>query len=405
MRWATSARSEAIRISTIRPAAWSAGTADVQRTNVQSRQDYAYDSFGNRTAASRTGGSVGCLGGCELSPAIDAATNHITGAQYDAAGNLTFIQDVVGNTTYNANYTYDSAGSLVHAATNNDDRQFIYTADDERIATARGASWTWTVRGLDGKVLREFTSLQPQGGLPTSNRQWAKDYIWRDGLLLASVTATTPGNLTPTTTQHFHLDHLGTPRVVTGDKGVQLGVHSYYPFGAELSLTPNEQPAELMKFTGHERDALGNDPHTLDDMHARYEMGTMGRFLSVDPSIKPGAIQSPQLWNRYSYTANNPMNRVDPDGRNWFDINGTWQWHKGEDYTVNKHTYHSNYTHLLVAQATGTKNGATQFNFTLYNQNKVAMTGTGFSGGAGPRIGAGNYKIRTDIAMRQVRTP
>jgi RHS repeat-associated protein len=306
------------------------GTADVQRTPaVVSRQDYSYDAFGNRTGASRTAGSVNCPGGCELSPAIDPVTNHITGsgAQYDAAGNLTFIQGPP-----NASYTYDAAGSLVHAVAGTDDRQFLYTADDERIATAsgvNGATWTWTVRGLDGKVLREFTSFQPQGGLPTGQWQWTKDYVWRDGLLLASVTPAASGG---TVTQHFHLDHLGTPRLVTGDNGVQLSVHAYYPFGAELNLTPTEQPAELMKFTGHERDLLANDPHTLDYMHARYEMGTMGRFLSVDPVLETKkALHAPQMWNRYSYVLNNPMVLTDPTGTTIYVVTYTTGNREGGD--------------------------------------------------------------------------
>jgi YD repeat-containing protein len=156
------------------------GTADKQR-NPQSvsRQDYTYDAFGNRTSATRAPGSIDCLGGCELSPPIDTSTNHITGAQYDDAGNLTSIQNVVGSMTYTATYTYDTAGRLARAAAGTDVRDFIYTADDERIATANGATWTWTVRGLDGKVLREFTSMV-QNGLPTANMQWAKDYVWRE---------------------------------------------------------------------------------------------------------------------------------------------------------------------------------------------------------------------------------
>jgi RHS repeat-associated protein len=299
------------------------GTADKQR-NPQSvsRQDYSYDAFGNRILVSRAGGSVDCLGGCELPVTVDqnTTTNHLTSnnAQYDAAGNLTYIQNVVGGTAYTATYTYDTAGRLARAAANTDIRDFLYTADDERIATANGASWTWTVRGLDGKVLREFTSMADSNtGLPTANRQWSKDYVWREGLLLASVTPTTPGAST-TRIQHFHLDHLGTPRLVTDDNGVQLGLHAYYPFGAELNLGLNEQPTELMKFTGHERDVLAGDPHTLDDMHARYEMGTMGRFLSVDRV--GGDPFFPQTWNCYVYARNNPLNRVDIDGNadTWF---------------------------------------------------------------------------------------
>jgi len=291
------------------------GTAEVQRGGA-SRQDYGYDAYGNRISASRAAGSVGCLGGCEQSPTIDGATNHINsnGADYDAAGNLIAIQNTVNNVTYSSTYVYDAVGSMVGATAGTDIRQFIYTADDERIATRNGQNWTWTVRDLDNKVLREYTSLEQNGqpGLPTQSRQWAKDYVWRDGLLLASVTPTTPGANT-TVTQHFHLDHLGTPRLVSNDAGVRIGIHAYYPFGAELSLSPNEQPSELMKFTGHERDLLASNPNTLDYMHARYEIGTMGRFLSVDPVL--GKSNDPQTWNRYAYVGNNPITYNDPNGK------------------------------------------------------------------------------------------
>jgi RHS repeat-associated protein len=287
------------------------GTAENQRGGT-SRQDYGYDTFGNRTSASRIPGSVDCLGGCEQSPTIDPTTNHITGnsAVYDAAGNLISIVNTVNSTPYTATYVYDSAGSMARATAGSDDRQFIYTADDERIATRNGQSWTWTVRGLDSKVLREFTSLEPNGspGLPTTTRLWSKDYLWRDGLLLASVSATSGSNIT----EHFHLDHLGTPRLVSNDAGVQIGIHAYYPFGAELNLSP-ETPIELMKFTGHERDLLASNPNSLDYMHARYYNPTAARFLSVDPAGWDNGL--PQSFNRYSYALNNPIRYTDPDGR------------------------------------------------------------------------------------------
>jgi RHS repeat-associated protein len=292
------------------------GTAEVQRGGT-SRQEYAYDLFGNRTSATRIAGSVDCLGGCEQSPGIDPATNHIIdhGAQYDDAGNLISITNTVGTTSFTSTYDYDAAGSMSRATAGSDIRQFIYTADDERIATRSGQSWTWTVRGPDNKVLREFTSTEPNNssGLPTTIRQWAKDYVWRDGLLLASVVPTTPGAST-TITQHYHLDHLGTPRVISNDAGVQTSIHAYYPFGAELNLGSEPPPGELMKFTGHERDVLASNPNTLDYMHARFEMGTMGRFLAVDPG-KDWDPAQPQSWNLYSYVRNNPINKTDPTGR------------------------------------------------------------------------------------------
>lgn len=285
------------------------GTADYQRSGIYSRQDYSYDGFGNLRSVSRTAGSVGCLGACEMAYTASSVTNRINsnGAAYDVPGNLTNIDSVT--------YEYDGVGSLTHESTGQEDRQFVYTADDERIATRNGVSWTWTVRGLDQKILREFTSLEVSGQ-PTSNRQWAKDYVWRDGALLASVAPTSPGAST-TTTLHYHLDHLGTPRVITEGANAVVGVHAYYPFGGELSLSQHEGSEELLKFTGHERDLLaGGDPHTLDDMHARYFMAAAGRFLSVDPVLDlKRTLPHPQMWNRYTYVTNNPMRYTDPDGR------------------------------------------------------------------------------------------
>jgi hypothetical protein len=41
----------------------------------------------------------------------------------------------------------------------------------------------------------------------------------------------------------------------------------------------------------------------------------MGMFLSVDPVLQiAAAMSSPQLWNRYSYVGNSPVNHIDPTG-------------------------------------------------------------------------------------------
>jgi RHS repeat-associated protein len=288
------------------------GTADVQRTGIPSRQTYTYDPFGNRTDVSRDAGSVNCVGGCEIPVVVSTLTNHITSnsAHYDEAGNLDFIQATVGNTSYPATYTYDAAGSLAHA-NSTDNREFIYTADDERVATKNGVTWTWTLRGADNKVLRDYMSIE-LNGLPTASLRWAKDYVWRDGVMLASVVPASPGSTT-SLVQHYHVDHLGTPRVVTTIAGVVNGIHAYYPSGAELDLAPHESNVEKMKFTGHERDLLPGGPLTIDSMHARYYMASLGKFLSVDPVL--GRPTAPQSWNRYAYVLNNPLSRTDPTGK------------------------------------------------------------------------------------------
>ncbi|HXH93130.1 MAG TPA: RHS repeat-associated core domain-containing protein [Thermoanaerobaculia bacterium] len=267
---------------------------------------YTYDAFGNRKTGT---GETNCYGQtvCATPLTLDSTTNRLltttngttTNVGYDAAGNITSASGGV--------YAYDGTGMMTEATVGSDDRQFVYTADDERIAVRQGQSWMWTVRGLDNKVLREFTSTEPNNsaGLPTAGGTWIKDYIWRDGLLLASTDSTG--------TYHYHLDHLGTPRLITNASGVKVAEHAYYPFGAEISLTPHEANEEAMKFTGHERDIVVGDGYTLDDMHARYYNATLGRFLSADPVL--GGPDDPQSWNRYSYARDNPLRFSDPTGR------------------------------------------------------------------------------------------
>ncbi len=108
---------------------------------------------------------------------------------------------------------------------------------------------------------------------------------------------------------HFHLDHLGTPRLITDQNHTQVAYHAYFPFGEEA--TPFNQDTERMKFTGHERDlaSLAGTGDDLDYMHARHESPVTGRFLSVDSH--QGESTSPQSWNRYAYVRDSPLKLVD----------------------------------------------------------------------------------------------
>ena len=45
----------------------------------------------------------------------------------------------------------------------------------------------------------------------------------------------------------------------------------------------------------------------------------MGRFMSPD-AFTYAIKTEPQTWNLYSYVANNPLKRTDPDGHDWFLI-------------------------------------------------------------------------------------
>ncbi|MCP3998617.1 MAG: RHS repeat-associated core domain-containing protein, partial [bacterium] len=138
--------------------------------------------------------------------------------------------------------------------------------------------------------------------------EWGRDYVYRDGLLLAAVEPDGGGEAT----SHFHLDHLGSPRQITDDGAVETAFHTYYPFGDEA--TDPDQDEGQLRFTGHERDENGSvGAGALDYMHARYCSPATGRFLSVDPANSAKGTD-PQTWNRYVYGQNNPLKFFDPNG-------------------------------------------------------------------------------------------
>lgn len=251
-------------------------------------QAYTYDTYGNITQIATTaGGSTQTL----MTPtAWD--TNRLTGGAYDAMGNLTSWNG--------ANYNYDKFNQMWRMQSGTEEGIYLYTAAGERIwSYSPGINRSrWTIRDLDGRVLRDYDN---NGGV------WsvAKDYVYRGGQLVASVA---PGQQP----LHFHLDHLGSPRLITNSAKQQVAYHVYYPFGQEA--TAFNQDAERMKFTGHERDlaSLAGPGDDLDYMHARFSSPLTGRFTSVDPL--GGKPEVPQSWNRYAYALGNPLKYVDPSG-------------------------------------------------------------------------------------------
>jgi RHS repeat-associated protein len=253
----------------------------------------------------------------------NAATNHLSAQTYDTAGNLT------GATT--ETNVYDPFSMLREKdMAGYGSEYYVYNANDERIAvisnpcgTAQtpanctGALITMSGRDEAGKVLRQFDL--PYQQFSSAPWLWLEDYIYRDGLLLGGERTAAEGGR-----RHFHLDHLGSPRLVTGTGGVSLGAHDYYPFGVEITPLRQETTAgmdreEPMKFTGHERDFnIGTSTENAnynDYMHARSTVAQWGRFMSVDPVISKAAMRSPQLWNRYSYVGNSPLRFTDPTGK------------------------------------------------------------------------------------------
>jgi RHS repeat-associated protein len=263
-------------------------------------QSVGYDAFGN------------IKGFSNLSTPTNPATNQLSGATYDAAGNVLSWNagPPLGSV---ASYDHDEMNQINHYHVGGQDWLYVYDADDERVASFQVSTGfeRWTLRGLDGRVRRSF-ELASFGGWTngwSAQNLW-EDYVYRDGVLLSASVSTGER-------RHFDVDHLGTVRLVTNRSGLASGAtyHVYLPYGEETAATFNPGDGERMRFTGHERDLAdpSSDQDDFDYMHARHASPITGRFLSVDSATSnPG---KPQSWNRYAYALDNPLCYLDPTGQ------------------------------------------------------------------------------------------
>jgi RHS repeat-associated protein len=341
-------------------------------------QTYDIDRCGNRAVRSGSYIPTANIGLTPLSAnstdfsAFNQATNRLSNTiqaqssvQYDAAGNLT--RDAAGRTM-----AYDAENRLVNF--NSGAGQYSYDGEGRRVKKLDGAGTTVFVYNVTGQLIAEYTSGTPSGG----------------------------------GTSYLTSDHLGSTRVVTKSDGTVKARYDYLPFGEEVESNIGGRnsvsgyggaDSTKQKFTQKERD----NESGLDYFGARYYSSPQGRFTSVD-NPRYAKATDPQTWNLYAYVRNGPLNKIDPDGRNWFRIGDHYEWHEGNKYTYKDdkdktHTVRSNFTHLLVFERTGTNSqGALTGTLKLYEQNKVIATANAFSGGnRNLDIPPGNFMIRLDI--------
>jgi RHS repeat-associated protein len=57
------------------------------------------------------------------------------------------------------------------------------------------------------------------------------------------------------------------------------------------------------------------------ELDQRYYSSIYGRFNTPDPYSASGGPSDPSSWNRYAYVGNDPANRFDPVGNDWWDPN------------------------------------------------------------------------------------
>lgn len=104
----------------------------------------------------------------------------------------------------------------------------------------------------------------------------------------------------------YHTDGLGSTRLLTDANGIATDSYSYDAFGGERSHSGSS--GQEFTYTGEQVDPEAG----LVYLRARYYDALTGRFLSKD--IISGFEGVPLSLNRYAYSMNNPISKIDLTG-------------------------------------------------------------------------------------------
>ena len=120
---------------------------------------------------------------------------------------------------------------------------------------------------------------------------------------------------------YYHItDHLGSIRVITDKNGSVQEQNDYYPYGGRHTSgnTYAALPGNNFKFNGKEEQTTGNLGYL--DYGARMYDNVTGRWGTPDPLAEKYKSLSP-----YRYSFNNPINYIDPDGREEWPVKKTYK--------------------------------------------------------------------------------
>ena len=239
------------------------------------------------------------------------AGRKIAKIDYDYRNNPVRIQFTNGNVT---KYVYSATGEKLRV---------IYQTAVPNITVAIGNS-----RELARSEIQytDSTDYLLGGSLTLKNGRIDK-YQFDEGYCQAEKNANNTSQ-DDFTFCYYDRDHLGNIRQVTkasGSKGTVIQTMNYYPFGAQFcDGSASNSDVQPYKYNGKEFDKM----HGLNtyDYGARQYNPVTGRWDRVDPLAEKYYPFTP-----YSYCMGDPVNKIDPDGRDWLLVTGNAVcWYGGE---------------------------------------------------------------------------
>ncbi|MGN8055091.1 DUF6443 domain-containing protein [Pedobacter sp. 22163] len=352
--------------------------------------NYSYDRL-NRLTVSSAGNSLGesmsydVMGNIKTLGRDNYETNDYHIDQYQ--GNQ--LKTISGFT--NGSYTYNENGNLTIDGPNGNTIGYNYLNLPVQVSGSQNVNYTYDATGrklikvssVNGRVdYFDGIVYKPDG---TIDFIQTEEGIARNSSGVYSY-------------EYNQADHLGNVRVSFQKNPVSGTVDpiqrdDYYAFGLRKVASGG---TNKYLYNGKElQEELGSPGHGQYDYGARFYDPVIGRWNVVDPLAEGRAEMTP-----YHYTSNNPINRIDPDGR--------WDWYKSTDNTTVKwfdgDGYQEGYNNIGASNVITTTNKATGAVLGSVNLNDDGSATNAQTGEFATSSISGNTKIEANLEASSMRS-
>ena len=177
--------------------------------------------------------------------------------------------------------------------------EYTYSASGQKLKAVQKWNPNFSVSPVIGSTVNTASLTQSQ------TTDYVGNKIYEDNALKRILV---DGGYIESGNYYFYItDHLGNNRIVTNAAASVVQSTQYYPFGSSFADASGTS-TQPYKYNGKELDARNG--LYMYDYSARWKADWY--FPTVDPHS-----ENYYSWSPYAYVGNNPMNIVDPDGKDW----------------------------------------------------------------------------------------
>lgn len=266
-----------------------------------------YDKNGNITGLKRYGQTAAGNYGLMDNLTITLNGNHLQRVS-DSVAAFADGFEFKDRAKQDVEYLYDANGNLVKDLNKKiTNIQYNYLNLPDRIEFEDGSyiSYLYDATGVKLRVMHHIA-----GEVTTTD--YCGNLIYENGNPKMLLTDAGFISLNDYKCHYYVQDHQGNNRVVADEDGNVEERNDYYPFGGLMSSSTGS--VQNYKYNGKELDRKGG----LDwyDYGARMYDAAIGRWNAMDPMSEKYYYGSP-----YTYCKDNPVSRIDPDGKDDYVLN------------------------------------------------------------------------------------